>query len=317
MPIARIIAKASLLTMFALVGSGTASAKDPPIAMSAPQAVETLQGIINSTPIQLSYFIDNQGSDIDAMYDEFEKLRSCGSRCGLIPARLLDANTEFIYISSGDGTSITDIPIPLSDTSVYHKKSVFMMLKDHSTNRSFFLALKSGSKNAETISSALEALSNGATERSKRWATEFPAVAENYRAMNPKPAATEDIHKVDVTARDAIQGKRFLAADDDFAQGIDANPWWPPFHYNRALVLAGLGVYSEAAVEMQRYLALAPMRPTHGTPRTRSTRGKQKRTERSDQWATVLWWHVRAQRSRSNPINSCPTALREEPECRA
>lgn len=86
----------------------------------------------------------------------------------------------------------------------------------------------------------------------------FAQMASQYRSASPKPGPNEEIHKFEVQGQSAIRDKDFDSAEDYFAQGSVAAPWWPPFHFDRAMVLGELGDYDAAVVEMQRYLALVP-----------------------------------------------------------
>lgn len=105
---------------------------------------------------------------------------------------------------------------------------------------------------------ALVALKQATEQADKQQSAEFEAVAANYRAASPKPGPTEAIHRFEVQGNGAIQDKDFYGAADIYAHGIAAAPWWPPFHYNLALILGELEDYQGAITEMQRYLALVP-----------------------------------------------------------
>ena len=45
---------------------------------------------------------------------------------------------------------------------------------------------------------------------------------------------------------------------DLYGKAIEAAPWWPEAHYNRAILMSDQGNYGDAISEMQKYLALVP-----------------------------------------------------------
>jgi len=89
----------------------------------------------------------------------------------------------------------------------------------------------------------------------------FQAVAARYRSEAAKPAFPESARKFKVLAEDAVKHKRFQDAADLYGSALQAAPWWPDGHFDRALILGELGEYTAAAHEMQRYVALVPNAP--------------------------------------------------------
>ena len=89
----------------------------------------------------------------------------------------------------------------------------------------------------------------------------FAQVAVDYRAASPKPSLPEAARAQQVQAEGAVRDKEFDEADEHFGQALEIAPWWPEGHFNRALVLAELGSFAAAIVEMQHYLALVPNAP--------------------------------------------------------
>lgn len=87
---------------------------------------------------------------------------------------------------------------------------------------------------------------------------QFARALSFYRTSNPKPEANEEIRKFNILAINALQSNDIAAAERYYFQGTIVAPWWPLFHFNRALTLAELHEYSFAAIEMKRYLALVP-----------------------------------------------------------
>lgn len=284
--------KAAMLTIMVMAGTlgQPANASDgsaPAPGMSVAQAIETIRSIHEGstdkgTPDKgwNGYLLFDGQSSVDAvMKIVFQKFGNCGL-CDIIPLEIHEAASDvlhigshghFNYYSTMANNRIEDLYLKLSDLQISYQNKygvAFIFLQNARENRIVVIYISSAvekSKNYEQGAvdiRALDTLVNQAKARSQRWADKFPDVVEKYRAMNPKPATNEDIRRVDVVAMDAIQGKRFLEADEAIVQGIEANPSWPPFHYNRALILAELSIYSEAVVEMQRYLALVPDAPT-------------------------------------------------------
>jgi hypothetical protein len=89
----------------------------------------------------------------------------------------------------------------------------------------------------------------------------FNSIADQYRSASPKPGPTEEIRKFQIQVDTAVSDKDFVSAENILSHGIAEAPWWPPFHFNRALILGQLDEYDHAIVEMQRYLQLVPDAP--------------------------------------------------------
>jgi hypothetical protein len=89
----------------------------------------------------------------------------------------------------------------------------------------------------------------------------FQAVVAGYRAATTKPELPEEARKFKVQAEDAVNENQFQDAADTYGKALETAPWWPEGHFNRALVLANIGDFEAAVVEMRRYLVLAPDAP--------------------------------------------------------
>jgi hypothetical protein len=89
----------------------------------------------------------------------------------------------------------------------------------------------------------------------------FKDVARAYRAMTTHPVLDENVRRLRVQAEGAINDKDFGDAADLYGQALALAPWWPEGHFNRAVVLSETANFSEAVVEMTRYLALVPEAP--------------------------------------------------------
>ena len=86
----------------------------------------------------------------------------------------------------------------------------------------------------------------------------FQTAAQDYRAQAVKPQLPEDARRFKVQAEGAVRDKDFIGAAVLYDQALGIAPWWPEGHFNRALVLAGTDEFSDAIVEMKRYLTLVP-----------------------------------------------------------
>jgi len=120
-------------------------------------------------------------------------------------------------------------------------------------------ALKSGIENSlrSTPSSGVASASSPAA-RPAPIDTNFSDTAAAYRAAFPKPQITEEVRKLKLQAEVMIREKRFGDAAQLYEDALRLAPWWPDGRYNRALVLAELKQYDEAAGEMNRFLLLEP-----------------------------------------------------------
>jgi tetratricopeptide (TPR) repeat protein len=92
---------------------------------------------------------------------------------------------------------------------------------------------------------------------------EFETVARQYRESQQKPSLPEEALKFKAQAEFALKQKRFADATDLYANALNISPWWPDGHFNRGLIL-GMGElsrYTEAIIEMKKYLMLVPNAP--------------------------------------------------------
>ncbi|MGQ0544312.1 MAG: tetratricopeptide repeat protein [Betaproteobacteria bacterium] len=113
---------------------------------------------------------------------------------------------------------------------------------------------------AERFAAAFKRLAAGAVEDPPE-AARFADAAKRFREASPKPPLPEEARRFRVRAESAVSEKRFEDAADGYEEALRAAPWWPEGRFNRALVLAELGRYTEAAREMKKYLALVPDAP--------------------------------------------------------
>jgi hypothetical protein len=112
---------------------------------------------------------------------------------------------------------------------------------------------------AMQIADAAMAIKQAPSAEQKRAA--FEAVAKSYHEAAVKPVLGEDARRYKVQAEAAIREKRFADAVAAYGKALDIAPWWPDGHYNRALILAELGKFAQAARELKQYLILVPNAP--------------------------------------------------------
>ncbi len=90
---------------------------------------------------------------------------------------------------------------------------------------------------------------------------EFQQKAAAWRALEVKPAISEEVRRHRLLAEHAVSEKQFDAAVEEYEAGLEIDPTWPEGHFNAALLCAELKYYSEAMDHMRAYLELAPDAP--------------------------------------------------------
>lgn len=100
-------------------------------------------------------------------------------------------------------------------------------------------------------------------EAEQEWLTQNyqSIIARAYVSMRVKPTPGENIRALWVQAKDAIEHKRFIAADNLLYKAYTIAPWWPAAPYEIAFISAKLGDYRTAAFWMRYYLQLVPNGP--------------------------------------------------------
>lgn len=114
---------------------------------------------------------------------------------------------------------------------------------------------------ARQLADAFFVLRNAAAKIDEEEDAHFQEAARTYRNAATKPSLPDDVRRFRVQAEGAIRDKDFDAAANLYKQGLDLAPWWPQGHFNRAIVLSETGAFSDAIVEMRRYLTLVPDAP--------------------------------------------------------
>jgi tetratricopeptide (TPR) repeat protein len=90
---------------------------------------------------------------------------------------------------------------------------------------------------------------------------QFQQEAATWRALEVKPAISEEVRKRRLLAESAVAEKQFGEAVEEYEAGLEINPTWPEGHFNAALLCAELGYRSEAIHHMRAYLELVPEAP--------------------------------------------------------
>jgi hypothetical protein len=90
---------------------------------------------------------------------------------------------------------------------------------------------------------------------------DFQQKTAAWRAMNPKPAVSDEVTKKRMLAEDAIEQKNIGAAQTYYRMGVTLDPTWAPGWFNGALISAELKDYAAAALNMKHYLILLPDAP--------------------------------------------------------
>jgi len=111
---------------------------------------------------------------------------------------------------------------------------------------------------SKQLADAFIVLKSAAAKISADSEARFQEAARAYLAAAVKPPLPETARRFAVQAQGAVRDNDFTAAADYFKQSLDAAPWWPEGHYQRAILLSGVDDFGGAIVEMKRYLTLAP-----------------------------------------------------------
>ncbi len=82
-----------------------------------------------------------------------------------------------------------------------------------------------------------------------------------YLKLSQKPALPEEARRYVVQARTYITDKRFEDARKALDLALSLAPWYPNFHYDKALVSAELKNYPMAIASMKYYLKISPDGP--------------------------------------------------------
>jgi tetratricopeptide (TPR) repeat protein len=112
---------------------------------------------------------------------------------------------------------------------------------------------------AERVANAMLVLKRSADPETRRQDdANFARTVQSYREAPVKPVPGEDVRQYKVQAEAAVREKNFEDAEDLYGTALRIAPWWPAGHFNRAILLAETADFESAALEMKRYLALAP-----------------------------------------------------------
>lgn len=96
-----------------------------------------------------------------------------------------------------------------------------------------------------------------AIKRAAEW-DGFKIKANAYRDAKDKPALSDEVRQYGMLGVDAVNGKNFDDALNQFEAGLALNPLWPNGHYNTAMIYAQMLDYESAIYHMKAYLELTP-----------------------------------------------------------
>lgn len=94
-------------------------------------------------------------------------------------------------------------------------------------------------------------------EREAGW-NDFKTRANAFRDAKNKPALSDEVRQHGMLGLDAVNGKNFDQALDEFEAGLRIDPLWPTGQYNAAMAYAQMMDYADAAFHMKAYLELTP-----------------------------------------------------------
>lgn len=86
----------------------------------------------------------------------------------------------------------------------------------------------------------------------------FKLKANAWRDAKDKPALSDEVRQHGMLGLDAVNGKNFDEALNEFESGLALDPLWPNGHYNAAMVYAQMMDYENAIYHMKAYLELTP-----------------------------------------------------------
>jgi hypothetical protein len=90
---------------------------------------------------------------------------------------------------------------------------------------------------------------------------EFQVKTASWRALETKPAVSDEVYKNRLLAEDALKNHDLNAAANYYEAGVASDPAWAQGWYNMALVYAELQAYADAANSMKHYVVLLPAAP--------------------------------------------------------
>lgn len=171
-------------------------------------------------------------------------------------ATVVVTNRQIIFFGkSGDKyqiilRNITGVDYNSNCMSIYDGRTYEFYLKIYNTN----LGVQ--------VADAVYVLQQAATDEAlKKDESNFERALHSYQNAATKPTISEGVRRFKVQAETSVREKRFGDAAEFYESALNIAPWWPEGHFNRALVLAEVGDFETAVVEMNRYIRLAPDAP--------------------------------------------------------
>ncbi len=90
---------------------------------------------------------------------------------------------------------------------------------------------------------------------------DFPAVADAWHKAGSVLELPESVRRLNTLAESYLKEKDFDQAIKKYEEGVKLYPTWPAGHFNAALLMGELGLYSDAIRHMKEYLLLVPNAP--------------------------------------------------------
>lgn len=193
-------------------------------------------------------------------------------------ATVVVTNRQIVFIGkSGKSTPIMFRNI----TGVkYNSVGKWLRISDGQTIL-LYLSLSNTNLGAQ-VADAIYIVKEKATDKAIKEEATFERALQSYRNAATKPEISEDVRRFKVQAETSVREKRFGDAAEFYESGLNIAPWWPEGHFNRALVLAEVGDFETAVVEMNRYIRLAPDAPNIRAAQDKIYEWESKVPKRSD-----------------------------------
>jgi len=186
-------------------------------------------------------------------------------------------NRQIIIIGKSGGK----IPIILRNITLVNYVSNLNIVNIYS-DRNTYLRIYNTYLGVQ-VADAIYVLQQAATDEAlKKDESNFELALQSYRNAATKPAISEDVRRFKVQAESSVREKRFGDAAEFYESGLNIAPWWAEGHFNRALVLAEVGDFETAVVEMNRYIRLAPDAPNIRAAQDKIYEWESKVPKRSD-----------------------------------
>jgi tetratricopeptide (TPR) repeat protein len=92
-------------------------------------------------------------------------------------------------------------------------------------------------------------------------------MARLYTKIPFKPEVSEEVRRFAVQADMAASNRQYAESAALYQRALNLAPWWPLGNYNAALTEAQAGLYADAIIHMNAFLAASPDAPNARTAR--------------------------------------------------